>query len=73
MVTANTDDAESLKVALKGVHGVFAVTDWWSHMDTAREITQVIQIRNGTNIPDSFGNQMNCDETMVMSVGYCTN
>jgi hypothetical protein len=38
------DDKESLVKALSGAYGVFAVTDFWNHMDDARETQQAKNI-----------------------------
>lgn len=40
MVRGELDDVESLKTAVKGSHGVFGVTDFWSILDKEREIQQ---------------------------------
>jgi uncharacterized protein YbjT (DUF2867 family) len=47
MVSANLDDKASLEAALKGAYGVFAVTDFWAHMDMETEV------RQGKNICDA--------------------
>ena len=40
------DDKESLRKAIKGAHGVFAVTNFWDSMNGDKEIAQ------GKNIAD---------------------
>ena len=47
---ADVDDRASLTTALKGAHYCFAVTDWFAHCDSDREIKQVIQghVRSNT-------------------------
>ena len=40
------DDKESLRSAIKGSYGVFAVTNFWEYLDGDREIAQ------GKNIAD---------------------
>lgn len=40
VVGADLDDAESLRRAFAGVHGVYAVTNFWEHFSPAREIAQ---------------------------------
>lgn len=44
MVSANMDDVESLKTAVRGSYGVFGVTNFWDHLDRQREIQQGINI-----------------------------
>lgn len=39
-ITASADDEESLKVAFKGAHTIFGVTNYWEHMDETREFQQ---------------------------------
>ncbi|KAL1686741.1 hypothetical protein GGG16DRAFT_63608 [Schizophyllum commune] len=46
VVSANLDDKESLRTAIKGSYGVFAVTNFWEYIDGDREIAQ------GKNIAD---------------------
>ncbi|KAL1761599.1 hypothetical protein FB107DRAFT_244810 [Schizophyllum commune] len=46
VVSANLDDKESLRSAIKGSYGVFAVTNFWEYLDGDREIAQ------GKNIAD---------------------
>ncbi|MGJ7524966.1 NmrA/HSCARG family protein [Variovorax sp. GB1P17] len=40
VVAADVDDAESLERAFKGTYGVYCVTFFWAHFDTALEIAQ---------------------------------
>ena len=40
MVQAELNDVESLTKAVKGSHGVFGITDFWSLMDKQKEIQQ---------------------------------
>ncbi|XP_078605077.1 nmrA-like family domain-containing protein 1 isoform X1 [Branchiostoma floridae x Branchiostoma japonicum] len=40
VVMASLDDPSTLGPALRGAHGVFAVTNYWEHMDKEREIKQ---------------------------------
>ncbi|KAI5899222.1 NmrA-domain-containing protein [Schizophyllum commune H4-8] len=47
VVSANLDDKESLRSAIKGSYGVFAVTNFWEYIDGDREIAQ------GKNIADA--------------------
>lgn len=41
---ANLDNIDSLKDALKGAYGVFAVTNFWEHFSPEKEISQVKNI-----------------------------
>ncbi|ORX34493.1 hypothetical protein BD324DRAFT_604686 [Kockovaella imperatae] len=49
LVKADLDDTESLKRAFEGAHGVFAVTDFWSLGDNAKER----ETQQGKNIGDA--------------------
>jgi uncharacterized protein YbjT (DUF2867 family) len=40
VVAADTDDEESLVRALRGAHGLFAVTNYWEHLSPERELAQ---------------------------------
>jgi uncharacterized protein YbjT (DUF2867 family) len=40
VVAGDLDDEESLVPALRGAHGVFAVTNYWEHMSPEREYAQ---------------------------------
>lgn len=40
VVTADLDDLESLKKALRGAHGAFFVTNFWEHLSPEKEISQ---------------------------------
>lgn len=40
VVTADTDDVESLKKAFKGAYGVYAVTNFWEHFSPEKETAQ---------------------------------
>jgi uncharacterized protein YbjT (DUF2867 family) len=40
VVVADLDDVESLKKAFKGAHGAYCVTNFWEHMQPAKEIAQ---------------------------------
>ena len=40
VVAADLDDQKSLERAFTGVHGVFAVTNFWEHFSPERELTQ---------------------------------
>ncbi len=40
VVTADIDDAESLKRAFHGAHGVFCVTFFWDHFSPEKEVAQ---------------------------------
>jgi hypothetical protein len=40
VVKGDLDDADSLRTAVQGSHGVFGVTDFWSIMSKSREIQQ---------------------------------
>jgi uncharacterized protein YbjT (DUF2867 family) len=40
VVKADLDDVESLKKAFAGVHGVYAVTNFWEHFSAEKEKTQ---------------------------------
>ena len=44
VVAADLDDVESLKKAFAGVHGVFAVTNFWEHFSGDKEIAQAKNI-----------------------------
>jgi len=44
VVQADLDDAGSLRRAFDGVHGVFAVTNFWEHYSPEKEIEQASQI-----------------------------
>ncbi|KAL1736280.1 hypothetical protein EV714DRAFT_242744 [Schizophyllum commune] len=46
VVAADMDDKESLRKAIKGAHGVFAVTNFWDSMSGDKEIAQ------GKNVAD---------------------
>ncbi|KAF8472850.1 NMRAL1 protein [Kalaharituber pfeilii] len=46
VVTADMEDKESLKKALKGAYAVFVVTNYWEHLDAKRETQQ------GKNVAD---------------------
>ena len=41
LVAADLDNEESLKKAFSGAHGVFALTNYWEHMNPEKEITQI--------------------------------
>ena len=41
---ANSEDPESLKKALEGAYGVYAVTNYWEVSDIDKEIQQVRQL-----------------------------
>ncbi|XP_013418013.1 nmrA-like family domain-containing protein 1 [Lingula anatina] len=47
VVKADIDDVASLKSALSGAYGCFAVTNWWEYFDKEKEIQQ------GKNIADA--------------------
>ncbi|KAI9732975.1 MAG: hypothetical protein M1818_007408 [Claussenomyces sp. TS43310] len=49
LVTADLNDRESLKNALKGAYGVFAVTNYWEKLDGELEYKQ------GCNVADEVG------------------
>jgi uncharacterized protein YbjT (DUF2867 family) len=40
VVTADLDDAKSLKQAFEGAHSVFCVTNFWEHLKPEKEISQ---------------------------------
>ena len=42
VVTADLDDPKSLKVAVTGAYGVFAVTNYWEHLSGEKELQQVL-------------------------------
>lgn len=44
VVAGDLDDAHSLAPALHGVHGVFAVTNFWEHFSPEREYSQATNI-----------------------------
>lgn len=44
VVSANMDEKASLKAALEGAYAVFAVTNFWEHMDPERETRQGINV-----------------------------
>lgn len=44
LVRADLDDERSLRAAFDGVHGVFAVTDFYGHCSPERELTQARHI-----------------------------
>lgn len=44
VVAADLDDVESLRKAFAGVHGVFAVTNFWEHMSADKELAQAKNI-----------------------------
>lgn len=44
VVQADLDDADSLRVAFQGAHGVFAVTNFWEHFSAEKEIAQARNI-----------------------------
>lgn len=44
VVEANYDDINSLRVALRGCHSVFVVTNFWEHLDAKREYRQACAI-----------------------------
>jgi uncharacterized protein YbjT (DUF2867 family) len=44
VVQADLDDADSLRRAFDGVHGVFAVTNFWEHFSPEKEIQQASNI-----------------------------
>ena len=41
---ANSEDPESLKKALEGAYGVYAVTNYWEVSDIDKEIQQVCHL-----------------------------
>ncbi len=41
VVTADMDDLMSVKVAVTGAYGVFAVTNYWEHFSGDKEVQQV--------------------------------
>lgn len=47
LVTANLDDPSSLLEALEGAYAVYALTNFWEHMDGKRELQQ------GKNVADA--------------------
>lgn len=42
VISANLDDVDSLKLAFEGAHGAFVVTNYWEHMDGAKDKQQGI-------------------------------
>jgi uncharacterized protein YbjT (DUF2867 family) len=40
VVTADLDDAKSLKKAFEGAHGVYCVTNFWEHFKPEKEVSQ---------------------------------
>lgn len=40
MVTANLDDIETLKKAFEGAYGAYVVTNYWEHLDGAKDTQQ---------------------------------
>lgn len=44
VVAGDLDDAASLAPALRGAHGVFAVTNFWEHFSPERELAQAANI-----------------------------
>ncbi|HVL57684.1 MAG TPA: NmrA/HSCARG family protein [Burkholderiaceae bacterium] len=44
VVQADLDDADSLVAAFRGVHGVFAITNFWEHHDAAKEKSQAANV-----------------------------
>ncbi|MGV8018756.1 MAG: NmrA/HSCARG family protein [Ignavibacteria bacterium] len=44
VVTADLDDAESLKKAFEGAYGLYAVTNFWEHFSADKEIEQIKNI-----------------------------
>ncbi|KAE8378919.1 hypothetical protein BDV26DRAFT_280683 [Aspergillus bertholletiae] len=46
VVTANLNSVESLRIALKGSHTIFLVTNYWEYVDKGTEVTQ------GKNVAD---------------------
>jgi uncharacterized protein YbjT (DUF2867 family) len=44
VVRADLDDPSSLRRALEGAHGVFAVTNFWEHLSAGRELLQAANV-----------------------------
>lgn len=40
LMQADLDDVASIEKAFSGCHGAYVVTNYWEHMDAAREVTQ---------------------------------
>lgn len=54
---ATLDDKDSLKKVLEGAYAVFAVTNFWEHMDAEREKKQGINVAEVAAVcePAPFG------------------
>jgi len=44
IAVADLDDAASIRVAMQGAHGVFAVTNFWEHFSPERELAQAANL-----------------------------
>jgi hypothetical protein len=62
VVEANLDQPDTLKAALRGVHGVFAVTNFWSEgTDERKQVTAAdaaLLERDGRGAPEGAGGQL---------------
>jgi uncharacterized protein YbjT (DUF2867 family) len=49
IVSADTDDAASLRRAFEGTYGAFCVTNYWEHMSPDRELAQAKNLAEAAN------------------------
>ncbi len=52
VITADLDDAESLKKAFDGAYGLYAVTNFWEHFSADKEIEQIKNIAAAAKATD---------------------
>ncbi|KAI5899231.1 NmrA-domain-containing protein [Schizophyllum commune H4-8] len=68
VVSANLDDKDSLRSAIKGSYGVFAVTNFWEYLNGDREVAQGKNIADVCKVADGCAQEESVQHTIWSSV-----